>query len=492
MYGFGEAQHKQLKALCCTEPPPYTGCDWHTKGTQDPPPHPRPAHCSGKCPSGKVLIATDNMCFSGGTRALCCYPPNTYNDNYVTDFKNKLLSFTDDHTCPVSQILGPVHAKRSVHSDEPNTTVEVQKQTRRSNAKIGLGKEMQKPKSKIQARDFKSLGGFETLQILHIALPLGTRLSGFILEAFNEVVGSKTDLRVSHLKAAVADDPYDDPLFSLAWMLCEWDDGPRILLDQSDTKEICEIPTDDYDFSGVGSDTNDSPQQKRKRDLQVSGREVRSYNWLDGPGPNLSKRVFFQDNTDTTPVLSSMPSTGLLLQAIMDDNLPLLYIQRIRYRAHVPAQANQDTILEVAYDLRGRPDLQGVTPGDAGGPNREDRFAVFHFHTLGLYPDDVPGGPDYPHDQLLPRLPRPVRRTQPIPRRRPVGHREWQHAWRPYRCPRASGAHGSAQLWSGKRPAPHLVSGVYAGRTPGRRPPTAVRAVHETSGHLDGRELRDV
>ncbi|KAL8658049.1 MAG: hypothetical protein Q9226_001309 [Calogaya cf. arnoldii] len=364
VYGFGESQHKQLKVLCCTEPPPYTGCDWYTKGTQDPPPHPRPAHCSGKCPSGKVLIATDSMCFSGGTRALCCDPPNTYNDNYMTDFKNKLLSFADDHTCPATQIFGPAHAKRSKpikQNDRPNPGIRTSQQIERSNvkARFATGRHNMTVGTSnlgIMARDFKSLGGFETLQILYAALPLGTQLSGLVLEAFNDVIGSKANLLVKDLKAAAgAGDPYDDPLFSLAWMLCEWNQGPRLLQDQSDTEEICVLPPDNYDFSGVGGETNDDPQQKRKRDLRLSKTDLRTYEWLDEQVANLSKRVFFQDHGATERHLSSMPATGLLMQAVMDDDLPLLYIQRIRYQAHIPGRDNQDTILEVAYDLRGRP-----------------------------------------------------------------------------------------------------------------------------------------
>ena len=75
-----------LKRFCCKDPPPYTNCDWYTKGDQDPPPSPRPGHCSGQCPQGKTLVASDNYCFFGGTRAFCCGAPSTYCIIHVMKF----------------------------------------------------------------------------------------------------------------------------------------------------------------------------------------------------------------------------------------------------------------------------------------------------------------------------------------------------------------------------------------------------------------------
>lgn len=324
------------------------------------------------------------MCFAGGTRVLCCYPPNTYNDNYVTNIKNKLLSFSDDHTCPERQLFAPIHAKRNEEIEQSKIEIKTRKQVVKPKIDNPIAKTMDYSGTQIQSRDFKSLGGYETLQILMTALPLGTKLSGFILEAFNDIIGSKTNLRVRDLKAAVRDDPYGDPIFSLAWMLCEWDKGPQILNDISHSEEICVLPPEGYDFSGVPSSSDDDSSLYGKREVaaQFPGGDPQSSDSLDEQIANLSKRIFWADIADIGNDPTSQPPTGRLLQAVMNDNLPLLYIQRIRYRAGTPYE-NQDTILEVVYDLQGRPDLQGTTAAEAAGPNREDRFAVFHFHTLG-------------------------------------------------------------------------------------------------------------
>lgn len=66
--------------------------------------------------------------------------------------------------------------------------------------------------------------------------------------------------------------------------------------------------------------------------------------------------------TDTTIARTNTNgaiSTGALMQAIIDDEVPLLYTRNVRY---APQGVFQDNILEVAYNLRPRPDLQ-MTPG---------------------------------------------------------------------------------------------------------------------------------
>lgn len=82
------------------------------------------------------------------------------------------------------------------------------------------------------------------------------------------------------------------------------------------------------------------------------------------------------------------------MYAVVNDGLRLLYMQRIRYRAL--EHNTEDTILEVAYDIRDRPDLQATTAQTAGGPWRQDVFAVFHFHTYGLTPAPNNAGPEIP------------------------------------------------------------------------------------------------
>ncbi|KAF2154797.1 glycoside hydrolase family 18 protein [Myriangium duriaei CBS 260.36] len=72
------------KSLCCTKPPPFTGCGWTSKE------HPwlHPFTCPAGCPEGKQIIATDpskaGLCDSGSSYYCCDAPlqdtPDDQND----------------------------------------------------------------------------------------------------------------------------------------------------------------------------------------------------------------------------------------------------------------------------------------------------------------------------------------------------------------------------------------------------------------------------
>ena len=59
----------RMQSFCCDKPPPYTGCDWYYHGGnfwgQI------PFVCTGTCPAGKAVIATDpTSCWSGVFNAI--------------------------------------------------------------------------------------------------------------------------------------------------------------------------------------------------------------------------------------------------------------------------------------------------------------------------------------------------------------------------------------------------------------------------------------
>ena len=426
VYGFGDSQTKQLKVFCCTDPAPYTGCDWYTDGDKNPPPSPRPARCSGRCPIGKTLVATDNMCLAGGTRALCCDPVHTYNDNYVTDFKNSLLRFSDDHKCPADQLEGGIHTKRSHIA-----------------ARHPMSYYANVVQPNLLSRDFKSMGGYETLQILYAALPLGTQLSSLIVEAYNEVIGKKINLlAVKDLQTGIDADPYNNRLFGLATMLCDWSRAKGAVDGRGANEDVCILPPDNQDFSDI-PDSTDDPYKLRRRERkgglasllrQVSFRLTPRVSPISSDLPNsprsralsnssslylpilselskssgsassdagsrVRKRVFDADAGASVREDGGIPSTGQLMNAVMHDGLPLLYMQHVRYQANDPNNRDRDTILEVVYDITNRPDLQFFTAATAIGPYQEDRFAVFHFHTLGVQTE--PSGTTYPMHQYV-------------------------------------------------------------------------------------------
>ena len=62
------------KSLCCTQPPPYQNCEWYKHGGKYSL-FTNPFSCSGKCPSGKQMIASDvGSCFTG-YQVYCCDSP---------------------------------------------------------------------------------------------------------------------------------------------------------------------------------------------------------------------------------------------------------------------------------------------------------------------------------------------------------------------------------------------------------------------------------
>jgi hypothetical protein len=53
-----------VQSFCCDQPPPYTGCDWYYHGGNFL--GQIPFQCTGTCPAGKAVIATDpSGCWSG-------------------------------------------------------------------------------------------------------------------------------------------------------------------------------------------------------------------------------------------------------------------------------------------------------------------------------------------------------------------------------------------------------------------------------------------
>lgn len=255
------------------------------------------------------------------------------------------------------------------------------------------------------ARDFKSLGGYETLMILYTALPLGTHLSSLIVEAYNEVIGSNIGLfAVKDLQAGLDADPYNNKLFDLAWMLCDWSRAKAVVDGVGRDADICVLPNDvDYTDVEPEGDFDDPYKQKRRRRSNShahpngfsSSEELLNAANSTEERNELMRRIFDEDPASNSRPLGGLPSTGLLMNAVMHDNLPLLYMQHVRYQANQASTRDLDTILEVVYDITHRPDLQFFEAGTAAGPFEPDRFAVFHFHTIGVTPDPA-GGPSYP------------------------------------------------------------------------------------------------
>ncbi|CAD0088215.1 unnamed protein product, partial [Aureobasidium mustum] len=94
-----EAIKSNTKRLCCTDPSPYNNCEWYSHGESTE----GRGKCDGRCPADKQLVATDDACFWGGTRTLCCDPPSTVNDGYVSKFRDELKNVHDNLPCSAKE-----------------------------------------------------------------------------------------------------------------------------------------------------------------------------------------------------------------------------------------------------------------------------------------------------------------------------------------------------------------------------------------------------
>jgi len=109
-----------------------------------------------------------------------------------------------------------------------------------------------------------------------------------------------------------------------------------------------------------------------------------------------SKRTFAIGYESTGTTLTGQPSVGAILEAVIHDTIPLLYIRQLPYRnrdaGHAAGNGNSivELNLEVVYDLTDRPDLQ-----QHHGPGLTDHFAVFHIHVerMGVHPHQTVAQP---------------------------------------------------------------------------------------------------
>ncbi|KAE8453201.1 hypothetical protein EG329_011268 [Mollisiaceae sp. DMI_Dod_QoI] len=344
-----DAIHSRLKVFCCQDPSPYTGCVWYTKGDQDPPPSPRPYKCSGKCPVGKYLIATDDMCYGGGTRALCCDQPATYNDFQLTDFKNKLNSFETPLSCPSSE----TNPKR----DLQHLAHEVQ-ETKPINGTEESFKLSDVALSSLQQRDFAKAGGYDFISSMLVSLRATTYVATLYRQAFNNTVGDRNNFHVDDLLHYInfcQELGFDDTQGALS-ALCQGRLASATLADlRSNSHDLCRVT---------------GPHLK--------GRDVL-------PKPNsteLNKRIFDLGNAayDPPTLAYPRPFTGSLMRAIAnrDPTIRYLYTRRIDYNYQYRGANIPQVILEVAYDLTNAPTLQERQGTDI--------FGVLHFHVDGLTP----------------------------------------------------------------------------------------------------------
>ena len=192
----------------------------------------------------------------------------------------------------------------------------------------------------ISRRDYTAFGGLDTILNLPAIFNGGSDRSKKESAAWDKLVGD-TNLKAQDYLDIYDSYPEYDPTVLTLEFLCSWDQASTQLQDLRDLEtEACELIVDEPNL---------------KRDLAQHH--------------NNSKRIFNDFAATNRPALRAGDriNTGALMDAIVNnDRVHFLYARTINY------QRRGNPNLEVAYDLRNRPDLQHR-------PNI-DIFAVFHFH----------------------------------------------------------------------------------------------------------------
>lgn len=152
-----------------------------------------------------------------------------------------------------------------------------------------------------------------------------------------------------------------DPIGLTAGVFCNIQNAANVVGNSTQTQNMCESATATLTTKRSAAESTDplSSEPGRSKILYRGNEEF--YH-------KLAERIFGDDLTglDSNP---AFPLTSALLQAVINNELPLLYIRQLFY---VP---EQDLNLEVVFDLTNHPELR---------QEDEDIFAVFHFHTRGL------------------------------------------------------------------------------------------------------------
>ncbi|KDR82337.1 hypothetical protein GALMADRAFT_237588 [Galerina marginata CBS 339.88] len=351
-YGAGGEQPCDIgsKSFCCDQPPPYQNCDWFYHGGNFW--GAIPFSCTGTCPAGKSVIATDPTgCFSG-YGAFCCDNPATTNDPLVTDFRRRIQAFASDPTCQVGQ-------KHYSREEIEGITTQLERRTTLNSNDLTL---------LLQQLSQIASGSGQTFQ---------QNLMG---QDFDSIYGGAHGLRVANISTFYGDWPNMDRLSLSESLMCLGDDATNFLSDYHGSRsQVC---VNSCPAASGGSSPSTSPTHDEF--FKLNGRAIMPAFW-EGVAKLANKSALLERNlgdsehvTNTGP--DGEPSWGLMVEAIINGNM------RIEYEQVILATQGTETILEVVWNLpvgNGPggidPNYQDENPGDA--QTNPDRYVVFHFHT---------------------------------------------------------------------------------------------------------------
>ncbi|KAL8671161.1 MAG: hypothetical protein Q9168_004338 [Polycauliona sp. 1 TL-2023] len=313
------------KSLCCTQPPPYQNCQWYKHGDSIAN-FGNPFSCSGKCPSGKQMIASDvGTCFYG-YQVYCCDSPATANDPAVQDFSSQLDAFLANPVCKGGQKT-PV--KRAISSDS---------------------------KGFMNARSLAPVIAGASL--------LTTGLDSLFSNVFDMKFGNKANVHFTSIVTQSNNFPgLDKNLIALDALCLGQHFADDLSAYRSANTEICVLGPS---------------RRSNRRDLQLlHDVGTSSLETSDMVG----KRNWWIGNSITDAPLTAAnptdrPYTGALLEQFTAGALNVVYQRIVR----LGAQQRNHMLLELAIDIRDHRSLQ-QTP--------DDILAVIHMHIDTAATDDT-------------------------------------------------------------------------------------------------------
>jgi hypothetical protein len=256
---------------------------------------------------------------------------DAYSDPAVEGFKKELQYLVSDHQCRRSEFKkakraeavpagpNPTASDLHVHGHAHNFL-----QTRNQNIDV-LNNHSEHLSRSLDKRMYLGEHGELMGEMFMILGTPTTRIQAAGQLAFNNIIGGATNVQAADLDRYIDAFPLDgSPDRLIQEVMCAWQDGETII-NSALTAEgcLCLSPQDGPSSTAF---------KLRLRDL-----ELLSNNSTLSPTDALEKRVFFVDNYGNGAFV--IPSTYQIMQAVINNDIPLVALRLLNYRAH-------DTILE--------------------------------------------------------------------------------------------------------------------------------------------------
>jgi hypothetical protein len=233
------------------------------------------------------------------------------------------------------------------------------------------------------SRDLKKAGGLEFIDMIVLAMLGQSQYAETFKTIWNNILGAIYNFSWEDFITLFDIFPLYDPIGLAYSVLCNIQDASAALENSEASQEMCQ-PPDPFVIPQRRSLDNKFPEALPSEGPDANFRRPVEEIQLPYIGNeegyhDLIKRIFSLDPGASATGTGPWPYTGMLMRAVIDGNIPLLYIRQLFYRRGINNMPEVD--LEVVFDLTDEPGLR---------QNDNDVFAVFHFHVGSLNSEGLP------------------------------------------------------------------------------------------------------